>query len=81
NVWPAIVTAIMLEAAYLLTGTVIIETVFAYPGVGRLAVDAALVGDMPVLTLCVLVASGIYVLGNELADLVLMLLDPRVRKL
>lgn len=79
NVWPAVVTAITLEAAYLLTGTVIVETVFAYPGVGRLAVDAALIGDMPVLALCVLMAAGIYVIGNGLADLLLMLLDPRVR--
>lgn len=81
NVWPAVVTAITLEAAYLLTGTVIIETVFAYPGVGRLAVDAALLGDMPVLALCVLMAAGIYVLGNWLADLLMFTLDPRVRSI
>ncbi|MCU0494623.1 MAG: ABC transporter permease [Chloroflexaceae bacterium] len=81
NVWPTLVTAVTLEAAYLLTGTVIIETVFAYPGVGRLAVDAALVGDMPMLALCVLVAATIYVLSNGLADLLLLLLDPRVRPL
>ncbi|MCS6880257.1 MAG: ABC transporter permease [Oscillochloridaceae bacterium] len=81
NVWPAVVTAITLEAAYLLTGTVIIETVFAYPGVGRLAVDAALLGNMPVLALCVLMAAGIYVLGNWLADLLMFTLDPRVRSI
>jgi peptide/nickel transport system permease protein len=73
------ITPIALEIAYLLTGTVIVETVFAFPGVGRLAVEAALVGDMPVVALCVLLAGCIYVFCNWLADLGMAALDPRVR--
>jgi peptide/nickel transport system permease protein len=80
NVLVTVVTTILLEIAYLLTGTVIIETVFAYPGVGRLAVDAALVGDMPVLTLCILMAALIYMICNWMADLLMVAIDPRVRR-
>ncbi|NJO81376.1 MAG: ABC transporter permease [Blastochloris sp.] len=79
NALVGVLTAVTLELAYLLTGTVVIETVFAYPGVGRLAVDAALVGDLPVVTLCVLAAAVIYLLCNWLADLGMVLLDPRLR--
>jgi peptide/nickel transport system permease protein len=79
NVLVGTLTAVTLEIAYLLTGTVIVETVFAYPGVGRLAADAALVRDMPVLALCVLMAATIYLLCNWLADLGMALLDPRIR--
>jgi ABC-type dipeptide/oligopeptide/nickel transport system permease component len=78
NVFLTIITALMLEVAYLLTGTAVVETVFAYPGVGRLAVDAALVGDIPVLALCVVVAGLIYVLCNWCADLLMVLGDPRI---
>ncbi len=79
NALVGVLTAVTLELAYLLTGTVVVETVFAYPGVGRLAVDAALVGDLPVVSLCVLVAALVYLLCNWLADLGMVLLDPRLR--
>jgi peptide/nickel transport system permease protein len=78
NVAVTLITPVALDIAYLLTGTVIIETVFAYPGVGRLAVDAALVGDMPVLALCVLAAGGVYVVCNWCADIGMAALDPRL---
>jgi peptide/nickel transport system permease protein len=79
NVAAALVTPVALEIAYLLTGTVIVETVFAYPGVGRLAVEAALVRDMPVLAVCVLAAGSIYVICNWCADFGMAALDPRLR--
>lgn len=79
NACVGVLTAVMLEAAYLLTGTVVVETVFAYPGVGRLAVEAAMVGDLPVVALCVMVAALVYLLCNWLADLGMVLLDPRLR--
>lgn len=79
NALVGVLTAVALELAYLLTGTVVVETVFAYPGVGRLAVDAALVRDLPVLALCVLAAAVVYLLCNWLADLGMVLLDPRIR--
>jgi ABC-type dipeptide/oligopeptide/nickel transport system permease component len=79
NALVGVLTAVALELAYLLTGTVVVETVFAYPGVGRLAVDAALVGDLPVVALCVVAAALVYLLCNWLADLGMVLLDPRLR--
>jgi peptide/nickel transport system permease protein len=75
----ALVPVVALEIAYLLTGTVVVETVFAFPGVGRLAVDAALVGDMPVVAVCVVMAGMIYVVCNWSADAVMGALDPRIR--
>lgn len=80
NIAASLITPISLELAFLLTGTVIIETVFAYPGVGRMAVEAALVGDMPVLGLAVLIAGGIYVIANWCADIGMAALDPRLRQ-
>ncbi len=80
NIATSLITPISLELAFLLTGTVIIEHVFAYPGVGRMAVEAALVGDMPVLGLAVLIAGGIYVIANWCADLGMAALDPRLRQ-
>ncbi|WP_110515046.1 ABC transporter permease [Herpetosiphon llansteffanensis] len=80
NVAASLITPISLEIAFLLTGTVIIEHVFAYPGIGRMAVEAALIGDMPVLGLAVLIAGGIYVIANWCADLGMAALDPRLRQ-
>ena len=78
NIMASVCTALAIELAYLLTGSIVIETVFAYPGVGRLAVEAALIGDMPVLAICVLAAAGVYIFCNGLADMALAWLDPRV---
>ncbi|NJM08602.1 ABC transporter permease [Candidatus Gracilibacteria bacterium] len=79
NALTGVLTAVTLELAYLLTGTVVVETVFAYPGVGRLAVDAALVGDLPLLALAMMVAAVCYLVCNWLADVGMILLDPRIR--
>lgn len=61
----------------LVGGVVIVETVFALPGLGRLAVSATLARDHPVVIGAVLVACAIVILGNLLADLVVARLDPR----
>jgi peptide/nickel transport system permease protein len=73
------ITLIGLTFPFLLTGAVLVETVFAWPGMGRLAVTAILQRDYPVVTGAALVASGMVVLGNLIADALYGVADPRIR--
>ena len=73
------VTIIGLQIAGLLDGAVITETVFAWPGIGRLAVQAVLERDYPLIQGIVLFAAVIFVVTNLLVDITYRLLDPRVR--
>jgi peptide/nickel transport system permease protein len=73
------VTLFGLSFPFLLTGAVLIETLFAWPGMGRLAADAILQRDYPVVSATMLVASVMVVLGSFLADVLTTLADPRVR--
>jgi peptide/nickel transport system permease protein len=75
-----VVTVLGLELADLLTGAVIVETVFAWPGIGRLAVDAVSTRDYPVVQSAVLLIALVYIAINLLLDLAYPLLDPRVRR-
>jgi peptide/nickel transport system permease protein len=74
-----VVTIFGLQFGQLLAGTVVIETVFGRPGIGRLAVDAILAKDFPVVQGVVLVVAVFYVTVNLLVDLIYALLDPRIR--
>jgi peptide/nickel transport system permease protein len=74
-----IVTLVGLEAGQLLGGAVITETIFAWPGLGRLTVQALLNRDFPVVLAAVSLTSVIYTLLNLLVDLAYGWLDPRVR--
>jgi peptide/nickel transport system permease protein len=58
---------------------VLVETIFAWPGMGRLAFDAILTRDYPVVTASALIASTVVVAGNLLADILLGFADPRLR--
>jgi peptide/nickel transport system permease protein len=62
-----------------LAGTVVTETVFAWPGLGRLAVDSVLQNDFPVMTGAVLVFTLIYVGVTLVTDLIYAMIDPRIR--
>ena len=73
------VTVLGLELATLLFGSVVIESVFAWPGVGTYVFAAILNLDFPVIMGFTVLASVIYVLANLLVDLSYVLLDPRVR--
>jgi peptide/nickel transport system permease protein len=73
------VTVILLQINYLITGVVVVETVFAYPGFGRLMLEAALAKDIAVVEVGALVAVFIAVLTQILGDLGYMMLDPRIR--
>jgi peptide/nickel transport system permease protein len=74
-----IVTLAGLETGQLLGGAVITETIFAWPGVGRLTVQALLNRDFPVVLAAVFVISVTYTLINFLVDLCYGWLDPRTR--
>jgi peptide/nickel transport system permease protein len=63
----------------LLTGSVVIETVFARPGIGRLAVDSVINKDLPVVQGIVLLAAVVYLVTNLIADMLYALVDPRIR--
>jgi peptide/nickel transport system permease protein len=74
-----IVTAIGLELGNLLGGAVITEAVFAYPGVGRLAVEAVVNKDVPLIQAVVFTVAAALLLLNIAIDFVYTVLDPRVR--
>jgi peptide/nickel transport system permease protein len=63
----------------LLTGSVIIEILFARPGVGRLAVDSITNKDLPVVQGVVLLAAAVYLVVNLMVDLIYAAVDPRIR--
>ena len=73
------VTLFGLAFPFLLTGAVLVETVFAWPGMGRLAAEAIFRRDYPVVTAAAMLASGMVVLGSLLADLLYAAADPRIR--
>jgi len=74
-----VVTILGMQAASLLGGAVIVETVFAWPGIGRLAVNAIWRRDYPVIMGTVLVFSAMFVLMNLGVDILYTLIDPRIR--
>ncbi len=74
-----IVTIIGLQFGAVLTGTIITETIFAWPGVGRLLIQAINFRDYPLIQGCILFISLTYVMMNLITDLTYGLLDPRIR--
>jgi peptide/nickel transport system permease protein len=79
NALLSFITRFGLAVPFLLTGAVLIETIFAWPGMGRLAYDAILKRDYPLVTATALIASTVVVAGNLLADILLGVADPRLR--
>lgn len=74
-----VVTVMGLQFGYLLGGAVITESVFAWPGIGRLVVDAILARDFPVVQGAVLVIALGFVVVNLIVDVLYAYLDPRIR--
>jgi len=74
-----IITILGLQFGTLLAGTIITETIFSWPGIGRLTVQAISSRDYPLLQGCILVIALSYVLVNLLTDVFYALIDPRVR--
>lgn len=73
-----VVTVVGLQIGALLSGAVVTETVFAWPGIGRLAVSAIAGRDFPVIQGCLLVIATIFVLVNLCVDLLYAVVDPRI---
>ena len=73
------ITVVGLSLGALLSGVVIIETVFTYPGIGRLVVQAVQQRDYNLVQGALLIVAGIYILVNILVDLTYSLFDPRIR--
>ena len=73
------VTVIGSQAGWLIGGLVVVETLFSYPGIGKLMLDSATTHDVVMLEAAVLVVAVLYMLSNLLADVVVALLSPRAR--
>ena len=74
-----LVTVLGMQFGLLLGGAVVTETVFAWPGLGRLAVDSIRMGDYPVVQAIVVIFALCVILGNLAADILAALIDPRIR--
>jgi ABC-type dipeptide/oligopeptide/nickel transport system permease component len=79
NAMIPILTILGLQFGTLLAGTIVTETIFSWPGIGRLAVQAIGARDYPLLQGCILLIATSYVLVNLVTDLVCGLVDPRAR--
>jgi len=78
NVWVQLITVIALTFGSLLEGAVLTETVFAWPGIGRLMFDALLQRDYNLLLGCFLVTATMAIVFNLITDFVYTLVDPRI---
>src|SRR5260370_9441248 len=74
-----VVSIAAVQLGFMLGGSVVIESVFALPGVGYLAWESIIKNDFPVVQAVVLFLAFIYIVGTLLADIVNALLDPRLR--
>ena len=79
NAWLPVVTMVGLEFGFLLGGVVVIETVFSWPGIGRLVFNAINQRDIPVVQASVIVLSVIFIALNLIVDLIYVRIDPRVK--
>lgn len=75
-----VVTVFMLNLGFVVSGATVVETVFSYPGLGRLLFEAVLNRDYPLLQAAFLLITISVIAGNILADLVYPILDPRIRR-
>ncbi len=74
-----IITLLGLSLPFLLTGAVLVETVFSWPGMGKLAADAIFARDYPVVTAAAILAAAMVAVSSVAADLLTAVADPRVR--
>ena len=79
NTLPPLVQLLGLQLPLLHAGSLVVEVVFAWPGVGRLTYDAILSRDYPLVLAATALAGALVVLGSLLADLLQVAIDPRVR--
>ncbi|EPX82476.1 ABC transporter permease [Salipiger mucosus] len=80
NALAPIINVIALNLAYLITGVVVVEVVFVYPGIGQLFVDSVKIRDIPVVQACCLIFAAAYILLNLTADILSIATNPRLRQ-
>ena len=79
NAWAPIINVVALNLAYLITGVVLVEVVFVYPGIGQALVDAVSKRDFPVVQASSLIFAATFILLNLAADVGAILTNPRLR--
>jgi len=79
NALNPIISVLGLQVGHLIAGSIVTETIFAWPGVGRLMIGSIYQRDVPIVAAAVVVVSVVIMLTNLLVDIVQALLDPRVR--
>lgn len=79
NAWAPIINVVALNLAYLITGVVLVEVVYVYPGIGQALVDAVSKRDFPVVQACCLIFAATFILLNLAADVGAILTNPRLR--
>ena len=79
NSFIPVITIVGLQIGHLLEGTVIVESIFAWPGLGKLLVDSIFARDFSMIQGCVLLFAVLFVLVNLLVDISYVYLDPRIR--
>ena len=79
NALGPIVNAVALSLSYLLGGVIIVETIFNYPGIAKLMVDAVATRDLPLIQSCAMIFCFVYLLLITTADVIAILSNPRLR--
>jgi len=79
NSLPPLITYIGLELGGLFSGAIIVENIFAWPGIGRLLVDSVQSGDVPLVQACVLTIGVIFICTNIVVDILYTYIDPRIK--
>ncbi|WP_347907537.1 ABC transporter permease [Pseudomonas grandcourensis] len=79
NAMAPLISVVALNLAYLIVGVIVVETIFVYPGIGQYMVDAVGKRDIPTVQACGLIFGATYVLINLLADLLVIITNPRLR--
>jgi len=79
NAWIPVITVLALRLGTLVNGSVVLEEVFGYPGVGRLAVQALRSYDFPVIQAYIIMVGAAIIVINLLADVLYTMVDPRIR--
>lgn len=79
NAWAPIINVVTLNLAYMITGVVLIEVVFVYPGIGQLLVDSVAKRDFPIVQACCLIFAATFIVLNIAADVGSILANPRLR--
>ena len=74
-----VITFLGIQFAYLLGGVITVETIFAWPGIGRLVVEAVFKWDFPVVQAVTLLGAAVFIFINYFVDITYGIIDPRVR--